>query len=178
MHDSPADLVEIPSPQLSRLRHLDEQLRAQEISELRGTGSPAGASSSGVYVPWLVVGHEVRTSNAASTLTPVMVGRDREFAQLQGAWRTGGQMLVIRGQAGIGKSRLVREFANWVRDAGGTVLAGRCSPTAGGRAVPSAAGGTARCRPCRTGAIVAPCGIPAGPGVAGSRVVRRACRGF
>ena len=40
-------------------------------------------------------------------------------------------MLVVRGRAGIGKSRLVREFANWVRDAGGTVLAGRCSPTAG-----------------------------------------------
>ncbi len=60
-----------------------------------------------------------------------MVGRDREFAQLQGAWRTGGQMLVVHGRAGIGKSRLVREFANWVRDAGGTVLAGRCSPTAG-----------------------------------------------
>ena len=60
-----------------------------------------------------------------------MVGRDREFAQLQGAWRTGGQVLVVRGRAGIGKSRLVRELADWVRDAGGTVLAGRCSPTAG-----------------------------------------------
>src|SRR6266568_9281883 len=131
MRDWPADLVEIPSPQLSRLRHLDEQLWAQEISELRETGSPARTSSSGVYVPWLVVGHEARTSNAASTLSPVMVGRDREFAQLQGAWRMGGQMLVVRGRAGIGKSRLVREFANWVRDAGGTVLAGRCSPTAG-----------------------------------------------
>src|SRR5258708_27524850 len=131
MRDWPADLVEIPSPQLSRLRHLDEQLCAQEISELRETGSPARTSSSGVYVPWLVVGHEARTSNAASTLSPVMVGRDGEFAQLQGAWRTGGQMLVVRGRAGIGKSRLVREFASWVRDAGGTVLAGRCSPTAG-----------------------------------------------
>src|SRR5258708_2422145 len=87
--------------------------------------------SSGVYVPWLVVGHEARTQNAASTRSPVMVGRDGEFAQLQGAWRTGGQMLVVRGRAGIGKSRLVREFASWVRDAGGTVLAGRCSPTAG-----------------------------------------------
>jgi hypothetical protein len=88
------------------------------------SAAPARTSSSGVYVPWLVVGHEVRTSNAASTLSPVMVGRDREFAQLQDAWRTGGQMLVVRGRAGIGKSRLVREFANWVRDAGGTVLAG------------------------------------------------------
>jgi DNA-binding CsgD family transcriptional regulator/tetratricopeptide (TPR) repeat protein len=60
-----------------------------------------------------------------------MVGRDRELAQLQQAWRAGGQMLVVRGRAGIGKSRLVRELAHWVRDAGGTVLAGRCSPNAG-----------------------------------------------
>ena len=60
-----------------------------------------------------------------------MVGRDREFAQLQRAWRAGGQTLVVRGRAGIGKSRLTREFAGWVRDAGGTVLAGRCSPTGG-----------------------------------------------
>jgi len=60
-----------------------------------------------------------------------MVGRDREFAQLQQAWTAGGRMLVVRGRAGIGKSRLAGEFAGWVRDAGGTVLAGRCSPTAG-----------------------------------------------
>lgn len=40
-------------------------------------------------------------------------------------------MLAVRGRAGIGKSRLAREFAGWVRDAGGTVLAGRCSPTGG-----------------------------------------------
>ena len=77
------------------------------------------------------VGHEARTSNAASTLCPVMVGRDRELAQLQRAWRAGGQLLVVRGRAGIGKSRLVRELAGWVRGAGGTVLTGRCSPTGG-----------------------------------------------
>src|SRR5215831_14600509 len=129
--DWPTGLVEFPSTQPGRLRHLSGQLRAREISARRETGSAAGTSSSGVYVPWLVVGHEARTSDAASTLSPVMVGRDREFAELQGAWRTGGQMLVVRGRAGIGKSRLVREFANWVWGAGGTVLAGRCSPTAG-----------------------------------------------
>jgi DNA-binding CsgD family transcriptional regulator len=60
-----------------------------------------------------------------------MVGRDRELAQLRQAWRVGGQMLVVRGRAGIGKSRLAAEFAGWVRDAGVTVLAGRCSATAG-----------------------------------------------
>jgi DNA-binding CsgD family transcriptional regulator/tetratricopeptide (TPR) repeat protein len=60
-----------------------------------------------------------------------MVGRDRELTQLKLTWRAGGQMLVVRGRAGIGKSRLVREFADWVRGAGGTALAGRCSPTGG-----------------------------------------------
>src|SRR5260370_15764133 len=128
MRDWPADLVEIPSPQLSRLRHLDEQLCAQEISELRETGSPARTSSSGVYVPWLVVGHEARTSNAASTLSPVMVGRDGEFAQLQRAWRTGGQMLVVRGQAEHCESHRVTEIARWVTGAGGTVLTSQRNP--------------------------------------------------
>jgi DNA-binding CsgD family transcriptional regulator/tetratricopeptide (TPR) repeat protein len=48
---------------------------------------------------------------------------------LRGAWRTAGQTLVVRGTAGIGKSRLVREFGAWARAEGGIVLAGRCSPT-------------------------------------------------
>ncbi len=82
-------------------------------------------------LPWQVVGHETRTSNGASVLCPVMVGRDRELAQLQQAWRAGGQMLVVRGRAGIGKSRLIRELADWARASGGTVLVGRCSPTGG-----------------------------------------------
>ena len=79
----------------------------------------------------LVVEHEARTSNTPGTLCPVMVGRDRELGHLQQAWGADGRVLVVRGRAGIGKSRLVREFADWVRDAGGTVLAGRCSPTGG-----------------------------------------------
>jgi DNA-binding CsgD family transcriptional regulator len=59
-----------------------------------------------------------------------MVGRECELGLLQQAWRAAGQTLVVRGPAGIGKSRLVREFAAGVREAGGMVLAGRCSPTA------------------------------------------------
>src|ERR1700722_10244510 len=59
-----------------------------------------------------------------------MVGRDQELGVLEEAWRAAGQALVVRGVAGIGKSRLVRELAARVREAGGVVLAGRCSPTA------------------------------------------------
>ena len=63
-------------------------------------------------------------------LCPIMLGRERELRVLQASWGSPGQMVVVRGTAGIGKSRLVREFAAWAREAGGTVLMGRCSPTA------------------------------------------------
>ena len=76
------------------------------------------------------MGHSARRPESNSALCPVMVGRDEQLAELQGAWRVAGQMLVVRGPAGIGKSRLVREFADWARAAGAPVFAGRCSPAA------------------------------------------------
>ena len=66
--------------------------------------------------------------------TPVLVGRDTEITDLRGEWQDPTSVLAVRGAAGIGKSRLVREFASWVRTKGGAVLAGRCTPT--GAAVP------------------------------------------
>lgn len=63
-------------------------------------------------------------------LCPVMLGRERELRALQASWESPGHMVVVLGTAGIGKSRLVREFAAWAREAGGTALVGRCSPTA------------------------------------------------
>jgi DNA-binding CsgD family transcriptional regulator len=52
------------------------------------------------------------------------------MAELQHAWGTAGQMIVVRGSAGIGKSRIARELATWANGQGGTTLAGRCSATA------------------------------------------------
>jgi DNA-binding CsgD family transcriptional regulator len=69
-------------------------------------------------------------NEADSFLCPSIVGRDVQLAQLQRIWADAGQVALVRGAAGIGKSRLVREFADGVRDAGGVVLVGRCSPTA------------------------------------------------
>ncbi|HTT89868.1 MAG TPA: ATP-binding protein, partial [Acidimicrobiales bacterium] len=70
------------------------------------------------------------SSGALRVLCPVMVGRDPELRALEGAWRSLGQMVVVRGVAGIGKSRLVREFVARARGSGGVVLIGRCSPAA------------------------------------------------
>jgi DNA-binding CsgD family transcriptional regulator/tetratricopeptide (TPR) repeat protein len=65
------------------------------------------------------------------------VGRRAELAQLAsvGAEVTGsgrGQMVVIAGDAGVGKSRLVQEFSDRVRRDGWTTAAGGCVDVAAG----------------------------------------------
>jgi hypothetical protein len=62
---------------------------------------------------------------------PCLVGRAAELDRLAAAWahaRDGGcALVVIEGDAGIGKSRLVNEFAAWVYENDGVVLAGQCT---------------------------------------------------
>ncbi|MFZ5623532.1 MAG: AAA family ATPase [Gemmatimonadota bacterium] len=57
------------------------------------------------------------------------VGRSDEFGRLVGRWQRARsaqrQIALVSGPAGIGKSRLTREFAQRIRLSGGTVLAAR-----------------------------------------------------
>jgi tetratricopeptide (TPR) repeat protein len=59
-----------------------------------------------------------------------LVGREREVAQTRALWQKAaggeGQTLLVSGEPGIGKTRLVRELATQVRVSGGRVLAGEC----------------------------------------------------
>jgi DNA-binding SARP family transcriptional activator len=57
-----------------------------------------------------------------------MVGRDAAMAELETAFRSPappGRLVVVRGEAGIGKTRLVEDFADQVRVAGGRPVVGR-----------------------------------------------------
>jgi serine/threonine protein kinase/tetratricopeptide (TPR) repeat protein len=60
----------------------------------------------------------------------VFVGRERECAQLGEAWTRAKegrrQLLLLAGEPGIGKTRLLLEFARTCADEHGTVLVGRC----------------------------------------------------
>jgi DNA-binding CsgD family transcriptional regulator len=64
------------------------------------------------------------------TVSPVMIGRADQLAALDEACAAaaGGQptTVLVGGEAGIGKSRLVEEFGAWVTRGGGTVLSGGC----------------------------------------------------
>jgi len=58
-------------------------------------------------------------------------GREREIAALEAGWQTAGEaraapVIVVHGEPGIGKTRMVAEFAGSVRDRGAEVLWGTC----------------------------------------------------
>ena len=64
------------------------------------------------------------------SVSPVFVGRTGELATLVDAFTRAGagepQALLVGGEAGVGKTRLVEEFAAAVRDRGGVVALGGC----------------------------------------------------
>ena len=61
---------------------------------------------------------------------PPLIGRRREQAQLDAAWRScdAGQarLVLVSGEAGVGKSRLVEEFGEWCGHRGAVVAETRC----------------------------------------------------
>src|SRR5215475_5811058 len=67
--------------------------------------------------------------------SPVFVGRRSELAALDEvlarAGTGAGSMVLVEGEAGIGKSRLMARLESRARAAGLAVLAGECLPLAG-----------------------------------------------
>jgi hypothetical protein len=65
----------------------------------------------------------------AQVVCPVLIGRDAEFslirAAVESAQRSDGGAVVVVGEAGVGKSRLIREAVTVAREAGCAVLTGR-----------------------------------------------------
>jgi predicted ATPase/DNA-binding SARP family transcriptional activator len=83
-----------------------------------------------IYKPLAIERHPIPYSLGR---TP-FVGRSKEYALLSNHLREAcsgqGRVLLISGEAGIGKSRLVQELLAYARETQGTVLQGRCSDLA------------------------------------------------
>jgi DNA-binding SARP family transcriptional activator len=64
-----------------------------------------------------------------------LVGRDAEWDQLAGCWheteRGRSQLVVVTGEAGVGKTRLVEELSAWCAHRGALVAHARAYPTEG-----------------------------------------------
>jgi DNA-binding SARP family transcriptional activator len=73
------------------------------------------------------------TEVAGSGVVP-LVGRERELVTIEAAWRaaaTDGRVVLLEGEAGIGKTRLAETVATTIRADGGIVLAARAYPGEG-----------------------------------------------
>ena len=70
----------------------------------------------------------------ADMLCPIVVGRSADLEVLAGAVdaasRGAGSAVLVTGEAGVGKSRLLCEVRGWCTERGGTTLVGRATDTA------------------------------------------------
>ncbi len=126
---------------------LDQYERCRQVMQAELDAAPEAATTelyesirSGRYA----VGHALAVAGAApipeqapAAINPLeawspvrMVGRDAELAYLHQRWeraRAGqGRLVLVQGEAGMGKTRLVEEFAQQLRWQGRRVLWGRC----------------------------------------------------
>ncbi|WP_270888642.1 ATP-binding protein [Pedococcus sp. 5OH_020] len=80
-------------------------------------------------------GPELPPQWSGSARTPPLVGRRAELEALEAAWRAveagARQLVLVGGEAGAGKSRLVQETALALHSQGVRVLTGACSPDLG-----------------------------------------------
>jgi class 3 adenylate cyclase/tetratricopeptide (TPR) repeat protein len=96
--------------------------------ELKGLDAPLPATE----VEWAASaeGPVPLPSTLAAPDTVSFVGRATEFDRLRTAWKSvgeaGARLVVVSGEPGVGKTRLVAELARRVHDEGAVVLFGRC----------------------------------------------------
>jgi predicted ATPase/DNA-binding SARP family transcriptional activator len=111
------------------VRVLEEELGVAPLEETTRLYEAIAAGEAVTERPALAIVTERRepVQRILATELP-LTGRDAELQALIRFYESepGGGLLVIEGEAGIGKTRLVQELAARVRDAGASVLAAQC----------------------------------------------------
>jgi len=124
-------LCKVPADRFASAAELGEALKqgargpvAEPFQETDVTGAVAKRASVRV----------VRSPSVAQAPS-ALIGRSAEWERLTKAWLVTEQgpprCVLVSGVAGIGKTRLVEEFAHWVDQQGGTIATSRCYGTVG-----------------------------------------------
>ncbi len=133
-----ARLQQVTAPGTVLISEATRRLVAHAFDFKTLEATPALKGIEGLEYYYLVLGPsrdaKVHRLERLPWLTP-LVGRQEELARLHTCWgqvRVGeSRLAVVRGDAGMGKSRLVREFRYQLVQAGVTVLECRCRADAG-----------------------------------------------
>src|SRR6516165_1379120 len=100
------------------------ELEKMELHNLKG----------GPEIAWKIIGLKARTSRfeAHGRILTNFVGRDQEVALLADRWQQAnqgeGQVVLLTGEAGIGKSRIVENFRQMISEPSQLTLRYQCSP--------------------------------------------------
>ncbi len=109
-------------------RELAERIRSGPTADAADASpAAAGGSPPGAPAPAASSGPPGAAAPAAprrpSTAGPPLIGRERELGELEGSWEAArareGQVVVLAGEAGIGKTRLATELLAGVAEQGG-----------------------------------------------------------
>ena len=122
------------APRLSTLRQIARALglSADELAELARAASDPATAASPTVAPSARAEGRTGADTAASSVPrrrwrTTFAGRRTELDDLERAWDSRQRLVLVGGAAGIGKTRLVTEFAERRRQAGATVAWGRSS---------------------------------------------------
>lgn len=98
----------------------------------RELGVDPGADTQAVYLEVLRADESPAAAIGALPADSALIGRQVEWAQLHAAWKWAAagrpHMVLIVGETGIGKTRLVEELIGWVERHEQTTVSIRCSP--------------------------------------------------
>jgi DNA-binding SARP family transcriptional activator/energy-coupling factor transporter ATP-binding protein EcfA2 len=104
------------------LRRIHEEILRHDPSLTRASERPA-----------LLAGQRGTPDQPSTGATAAFVGRHRELRRLlaagEGSRRGEGRTVLVVGEAGLGKSRLVREFGRLCQEAGTDVVTVNCPPS-------------------------------------------------
>lgn len=105
---------------------------------LREVGVEPAPTTRTIYERLLNLEHEEHTPPLLPTAAP-LIGRATAWSHLQKTWqqaqRSGPRLLLLSGEAGIGKTRLAEELVEWVSRQGIATAIAHCYHTTGGLAL-------------------------------------------
>lgn len=123
----------IPSLNLAELIGVTDRTIRSDVATLRARGfriNARPARGGGLSLDEVPFGTDSSSAQKSMANEPSLIGREREMAELAGSLESAlaghGQLVMIDGDPGIGKTRIAEALASLAKQSGAEVIWGRC----------------------------------------------------